>query len=69
MARVLNVDKMEAGPTYCAWRTCQLQELQESILKYGFGMGHVTCVGTALVLKGEAAACSDSTDDVSSRVF
>lgn len=68
MARVPNIDKMEAGPTYCVWRTCQLRELQESILKYGFGMGHVECVGTALVLKEEAAACSESTDAMSSRV-
>lgn len=69
MARVLNIDKMEAGPTYCAWRTCRLQELWESILKYEFRMGHVKCVGIALVLEEEAAVCSDSTDDMSSHVF
>lgn len=42
---------MESEPTYYVWRTCQLQELEENILKYELGVGNLTCMETVLVLE------------------
>lgn len=36
---------------YSVWRTCQLQELEENILKYELRVGNLKCTGAVLVLK------------------
>lgn len=36
---------------YAVWRTCQLQELEENILKCELRVGNLKCTGAVLVLK------------------